>query len=295
MNKLLEIKNLSYWIDSQSAENYCKKILTDINFEIFEGEILAIIGESGAGKTSLAKLIAHISNVSNGKIVNSADPDIPLYSDKIQLLFQNNEDLINPRRKVRDIVADGSVNDSEINKVLSDVGIHHELLDRMGNQLSGGERQRVALARLLITMPKLLILDEPFSAQDFSSKVIFKNLLFNLNKGNNLTLVLITHEINVLKNFADRIIVMYGGHIIEIADCPNFFSCPQHPYSKFLINSSNYKLKRKDIMQTDISELTVCNYYSRCERRRAECIDRLNILDTECSTVYCNFPYGYQS
>jgi ABC-type dipeptide/oligopeptide/nickel transport system ATPase subunit len=295
MNKLLEIKNISYWINNTSFSKNRKKILEENTFDIFEGEILAIVGESGAGKSTLAKIIAGIISASSGVIITKIDLKENQNSKPIQLLFQNSEDLINPQRKVKDIIADRSEDDDNFKGVLSEVGVSSDLLYQLGYKVSGGERQRIGLARLLVTKPKLLILDEPFSAQDVVSKTVFKGLLIQLKTHNNLTLIVITHEINLLKDFADRVVVMYGGHIIEIADCHKFFTNPGHPYSRFLINSSNYKLERKDILQTNVDKLFICNYYSRCERRRDECTRRLDFINTEDSIVYCNFPYNQDS
>ena len=295
MDKLVEIKNISYWVNDASSLGNRKKILNEITFDIFEGEILSIVGESGAGKSTLAKIIAGIISASSGQIITKINLREKQNTETIQLLFQNDEDLINPQRKVKDIIADGTEDNNNFIEVLSEVGVRSELLDQFGYNVSGGERQRIGLARLLVTNPKLLILDEPFSAQDIISKAVFKDLLVQLNMHNKLTLIIITHEINLLENFVNRIAVMYDGRILEIADCHEFFTHPRHPYSRFLINSSNYKLERKDILQTDVNTPVVCNYYSRCERRRDECTKHLDLIKTQNSMVYCNFPYDKDS
>jgi len=171
---------------------------------------------------------------------------------------------------------------------MAETGIDKNLLDKLGYQLSGGERQRIGLARILLTEPELLILDEPFSAQDYPSKNNFIELINKLNTDGNLTIIIITHEINLLENLVDRITVMYGGRIVEISQTEKFFRSPGHPYSKFLLESGRYLLERKNIVIEEDGFEFACNYFNRCEKRKDDCLRVLVKTESEDQIVYCN-------
>lgn len=292
MNTLLEVKNICYSVDKSFG--FLKKrqklnIIKSLSSEFLEGEILAIVGESGCGKTTLAKLITGVLPIDSGEIVINVTKENR--SNPIQILFQNSEDLINPLRKCKSLLHDASANSDFILETVSNLDINPNLLNSWGYQLSGGERQRIALARLLLTNPKILILDEPFSAQDTKSKVNFIELLKNLNMKNNLTIVCITHDLELLNDFTDRIFVMYGGKIIESSKTSKYFTSPHHPYSKFLQESGMYKLKREDISFKGNNESKVCDYYERCERKTDICKISVTAAINDYSTTLCNHPY----
>jgi ABC-type dipeptide/oligopeptide/nickel transport system ATPase component len=161
----------------------------------------------------------------------------------------------------------------------------------LGYQISAGERQRIGLARLLLTNPELLILDEPFAAQDYASKEKIKEIVKNLNSEKKITIVCISHELNILKNLADRIVVMLAGKVVEISDSAHFFSRPRHPYSKYLIEADEYKLTANPKKLNDNTEMKICGFFSRCDRSSSLCKEKLEKHEDDYSITYCNHPY----
>lgn len=287
MNELLKIENVSYSVNDYS-EKKTIKIVENISLDIYRGEILGIVGESGCGKTTLAKLIASILKCSSGRINYYFNMSLKRKAKPAQILFQNSEELINPFRKINNILEDGSGSEKSFETILAETGVDKNLLTKLGFQLSGGERQRVGLARILLADPELLILDEPFSAQDFPSKNNFKELIIRLNSDGKLTTVIITHEMDLLENLADRIAVMYGGRIVEIAPAENFFQSPQHPYSKFLLESGKYILERQNIIIDEENHSSSCNYYNRCQKKKEDCLRMIKRNENKNHIVYCN-------
>ena len=240
---MIELNNIYYSVSNNlifSKNN--KFILSDISFTIEHGDILGIIGESGAGKTTLAKMVIGILKASSGVINYNS-----ISLNDIQILFQNSTDLINPYRKVESLLADTTNGDKEIiGELIGKVKLNKSILGKYAFQLSGGERQRIALARILATNPKLLIIDEPFSAQDFESQVNLMELFNELNSKSDLTILCISHDLEIMKKFPNKLIVMKDGKIVENGLTNEVVKSPQHQYTKFLFKAADYKLTSED-------------------------------------------------
>lgn len=245
--KLLEVKNLSYSVRGNKGDI---PILSDISFEMENNRILGISGESGSGKTTLGKLLAGILTYNKGSIdyhFKNAQKNKKIYP--VQILFQNNGEVLNPFRRVSDVVDEavtlrsGKIRASEKRiRLFYSLNFSQNLWDRKGYELSGGEQQRAALARLLAAEPELLILDEPFSAQDPESQLNFLNLFKKIKNDYNITLIIIAHNLRILRKLCDEIIIIYKGRLVETGKTEEIFISPKHPYTKFLLDSENYNL-----------------------------------------------------
>jgi peptide/nickel transport system ATP-binding protein len=251
---LLKVENISYSVENNEEKKKRFDILKNVSFEVESGEILGICGESGGGKSTLAKVIAGLIKPDSGKISLNSDSE-KRKSSAIQILFQNHGEILNPFRKVQSIVdealkisgVDKSNIEKERDNVLGSVGFPKELYNRRGMQLSGGEQQRAALARLLAVKPVLLILDEPFSAQDVESQLNLVNLFKRLNKEFNLTMICISHDLRILRNLANKVIILKDGEIVESGITNEVFDNPQKDYTKFLLSAEALDLSYEEL------------------------------------------------
>ena len=254
MNLILKAENLSYSVLQKNEE---KPILKNISFELERNSVLGISGESGSGKTTLGKIIVGILKPTAGKISYYFSGNHKRVSP-VQILFQNTGEIINPLRTIRSMIEapspegippsrDKSPPKGEtLEKLMKIVGIEKDLLNKRGYELSGGEQQRVALARVLAVKPELLILDEPFSAQDYESQENFLNLFLNLKKNLNITMICISHNLRIQRKLCDEIMIMYNGEIVEMNKSKELFENPMHQYTKFLLKAEKYDLSYEE-------------------------------------------------
>jgi len=257
MNNIIEVHNLSYSVRvKNSAGSLSEKvILEDISFTLQKEKVLGIAGESGSGKTTLAKVLAQILQPTSGNFtVNVSDDWKSQKTKPVQILFQNTGEILNPLRNINDIIYEAvqirfgkHELESEKRKILDSVNLIEKLWQRKGFELSGGEQQRAALARILSVQPEVLILDEPFSAQDPISQLNLLELLKSINKKYKITMICISHNLKVLRSLCNDVIVMYKGKIVESGEVKNIFENPQHAYTKFLLKAEDYKLKYDEI------------------------------------------------
>ena len=233
--------------------------LQNINLLIEERDCYAIVGESGSGKTTLANIILGIYKQDQGKILFHGK-EIKKYRTikerkLIQFVQQNPTSTLNPKKTIRDTLAlplkihnivKKKNLDSKIKELLSYVGLDSEFMIRYPDTLSGGQKQRVAIARALASEPKVLILDEPTSALDVIVQAKVLNLLLDIKNKFNLTYVFITHDLSVVRNIANKLVVMNRGKIEEYGETKDVFSNPQSQYTKELINAIPTVLESED-------------------------------------------------
>lgn len=250
---ILKAESLVYNADNSNSI----EIIKNISLEIERGKVIGISGESGSGKSTLAKLFCGILTPISGKITTNFSKDWSKSKPQpIQILFQNDGSLINPFRKVEDVLTESFVLKNNINKdystevknIFKTFGLKEELLNHKGSQLSGGEQQRIALARIIIVEPEILILDEPFSSQDVEAQLIILNLIKKLKSEFNFTIICVSHDLNILNHFADEIFIMNNGKIVESGITSEIFSNPKNDYTKFLLSAQSLKLNKEEIL-----------------------------------------------
>ena len=291
--------------------------VNDLNLSVEKGEIIAVAGESGCGKSTLASAICRLIPVASGEILfHGVDilklkgKKLKVYRQALQMIFQNPYSSLNPKKKVFDILKEPLDVNSElctysedfrplyefskdeiknlILQVAESVGLDENALKLYPHEFSGGQRQRIAIARALMMKPEFIIADEPVSALDVSIQAQIINLLLNLKKELDLTVIFISHDMNVIRQIADRVAIMYLGKIVEIGATDQVFKFPQHPYTRALLSAvpsfdkkdSNIILKGDLPSPTDLP--TGCKFHTRCQY----CMEKCKEEEPELKTFY---------
>ena len=244
---LLQLNNVYYKpkADTLLFEKRSDFELSDISLCIEKNEVTAIVGESGGGKTLLAKIMAGLIKPHSGSIELNLKRKSNI--SPIQILFQNNNELINPYRNVKDVLLYPANKIEMVKHYLNLLQLPETILTRKSGNLSGGERQRVGLARLLLAEPEILILDEPFSAQDIASQLNIKKILLDIKNELSLALVIISHTIKILENLADNLLVIKKGRILESGRFMDILASPAHEYTSFLLKAAEYDLSMQEL------------------------------------------------
>jgi oligopeptide/dipeptide ABC transporter ATP-binding protein len=294
---LLKIENLQKFFPVKGGlfqkEKVVVKAVDDVTFEVYPGETVGIVGESGCGKSTLAKTLLRLMDATDGKVVYNGQNINELngtnmhdFRKDMQIIFQDPYSSLNPRKTVRQILEEPLINLTNyskgerkaiIEKTIEDVGLNINHLNRFPHEFSGGQRQRIGIARALTVRPKLIVCDEAVSALDVSIQAQIINLLKNLQKKYQLTYIFISHDLGVVKHFCDRVVVMYLGKIVEIADKKSLFSQPSHPYTESLLSavpSISTKRKRqvlKGEVPSPMNPPSGCYFHTRCPEATEEC------------------------
>ncbi|WP_295531203.1 dipeptide ABC transporter ATP-binding protein [uncultured Thioclava sp.] len=227
------------------------RALHGISFALEQGKTLAIVGESGCGKSTLARILTLIDPANSGELLIegqridiTAQKITPELRAKVQIVFQNPYSSLNPRQKVGEVLTEPLIINTKMSAnerreraetMLEKVGLERRHYNRYPHMFSGGQRQRIAIARALMLNPKVLILDEPVSALDLSIQAQVLNLLKDLQDEFNLTYAFISHDLSVVRYFADEVMVMKDGEVVEHAPRDAIFANPQHEYTRTLL------------------------------------------------------------
>jgi oligopeptide transport system ATP-binding protein len=251
--KLLEIKNLKQYFNPGKPNMV--KAVDDISFDIYKGETLGLVGESGCGKSTTGRTIIRLYDATDGQVLFEGDDvhgkknrsQLKKFNRKMQMIFQDPYASLNPRLKVQDIIAEGidihglaSSKEERLRKVhelLETVGLNKEHAGRYPHEFSGGQRQRIGIARALAVDPDFIIADEPISALDVSIQAQVVNLMQQLQKEKGLTYLFIAHDLSMVKYISDRIGVMYFGKLVELAPSDALYKNPLHPYTQSLLSA----------------------------------------------------------
>jgi peptide/nickel transport system ATP-binding protein len=247
---LLEVENLSKRFTVSGGVVHA---VTDVSFSVGKGETLSLVGESGCGKSTTGRALLGIPSPDAGAVrldgvdLMTAPPRAAAAARrKAQMIFQDARASLNPRRTVKDLVAEGLViagvpreeTRRRVAEMLHAVGLDpHTVADRRAAEFSGGQCQRIAIARAMVMRPSLLICDEPVASLDVSVQAQVVNLLADMRRDHGLALVFISHDLGVVRSISDRVAVMYLGRIVEIGEVARLFAAPAHPYTRALLDS----------------------------------------------------------
>lgn len=274
------------------------KAVDGVSFDIFKGETLGLVGESGCGKTTCGRTILGLYPVTEGEIeyegknvTNLKKNDQIWFKKRAQMIFQDPYASLDPRMTVESIIAEGMENfglyqkteerRERIYELLQLVGLNKEHASRFPHEFSGGQRQRIGIARALAVDPEFIVCDEPISALDVSIQAQVVNLLIRLQRELKLTYLFIAHDLSMVKHISDRVGVMYMGHIVELASSNELYANPRHPYTKALLSAipipdpekenSKVVLPLEGEVGSPINCGPGCRFASRCKSATEKC------------------------
>lgn len=266
------------------------KAVNGVSFDIAKGEAMGLVGESGCGKSTVARLLTKLTAASGGAVTvggedilrrGSAPQELSI-KRMVQLVFQDPVSALDPRMSLgqslaaplaRHGIRNREERSARVRKVLIEVGLDSSFTEKMPGHCSGGQLQRAVIARALLLNPQFLILDEPTSALDASLRTLVLNLLVTLRRQFNLTLLMISHDLNVVRFLCDKIAVMYLGEIVEFSPTENLFAFPKHPYTRGLIAASCLTMSEGGAAKNDpvkgeppspLNPPKGCHFHPRC-------------------------------
>ena len=290
----------------------------NVSLAIMPGETLGLVGESGCGKSTLGRCMVRLYKISSGtmrfngqNITKKSMREMRSLRKELQVVFQDPYASLNPRRRVRDLIAEPlrvhtkltekQVAD-RIAELLNLVGLQPDHALRFPHEFSGGQRQRIGIARAIALEPKLIVLDEPVSALDVSVQAQIVNLLADLQERLNLTYVFIAHDLSVVRQVSTRIAVMYLGSIVELGNADEIFINPAHPYTQALISAvpvpdvTKQGTRKRIVLSGDvpspIDPPSGCRFHPRCPVAQDRCkMERPALIENSLgNAVACHFP-----
>ena len=291
MEPILSVKNLKKYFPVYGGIFLRRRgwiyAVDDVSFDVYPGETLGLVGESGCGKTTLGRCIMGLYSANGGSInfqgrtMESLDSrQLKAMRTRMQMIFQDPFESLNSRHTVREILEEKyriqgcfkKDTGNALAELLETVGLSPSALARFPHEFSGGQRQRIGIARAITLKPELIVCDEPVSALDVSIQSQILNLLLKLQEDMGLTYLFISHDLSVVRHMSDRIAVMYLGRIVEMADREDLFSLPSHPYTKALLSAIPIAdpdaSKNRIILQGEIpspeNPPQGCRFHTRC-------------------------------
>jgi peptide/nickel transport system ATP-binding protein len=267
------------------------RAVEDVSFDIYPGETVGLVGESGCGKTTTGRLITRLIEPTAGavwfngrEITKARGRSLRPLRREMQMMFQDPYSSLNPRKTVGQIISTpfqihktpGDTN-KQVRELMARVGLNPEHYNRYPHEFSGGQRQRIGVARALALRPKLIVCDEPVSALDVSIQAQILNLLQSLQEEFGLTYLFISHDLGVVRHLSDRVVVMYLGHVVEVAGADDLYDDPKHPYTAALLSAvpkshGEAASEERIVLTGDVpspsNPPTGCVFHPRCPKAR---------------------------
>lgn len=287
--------------------------INGVDIDVKRGETLCVVGESGCGKSTVARMVMGLLHPSGGeirydgaRIDNLGSRQLLPYRRRMQMIFQNPYASLNPRMSIQQTLEeplrfhhpdwDRHQILDKIGEVMASVGIDPEWGKRFGHEFSGGQRQRIAIARALAVEPEFIVADEPISALDVSIQAQVLNLLMDAQETHHLTYLFITHDLAVVEHFGTRVVVMYLGRVCEVAETGILFERPRHPYTQALMSAiPRLEDERPDHIKlsgevpTPVNLPSGCVFHGRCPHANDRCRHEVpQLLETQGSEVACH-------
>ncbi|MDO5022836.1 MAG: dipeptide ABC transporter ATP-binding protein [Eubacteriales bacterium] len=319
MNNILEVKNLKTYFPVREGVirktvGYVRAV-DDVSFDVKPRRVFALVGESGCGKSTTGLSVVRLIKPTSGQIIFEGE-DLSKLSEEqmrlkrrdMQFIFQNPYASLNPRMNVYQLLAEPlkthfnlspKEQDKKILDMLDKIGMTEDQLWRYPHQFSGGQKQRISIARALITKPRFVVADEPVSALDVSIQAQVINLLIALQKEMQLSMVFISHDLNVVRFISQDLAVMYLGSIMERGDTRLIYEHPMHPYSRALLDAvpklePGKKQKRSHLkgeVPNPANPPKGCPFSPRCERAKDICFkEKPQLLEYKDRFVACHYP-----
>lgn len=318
---ILSIRNLSkdFRIRGGSFLEKPKTLhaLSDVSVDVYEGETLGIIGESGCGKSTFGRCIVKLHKASSGEIIYNGEdivgktgPELKKLRKDLQIIFQDPYSSLDPRKTAGETIeepmtvhnmADPKTRKEKVLSLMREVGLDIQHTHRFPHEFSGGQRQRINVARALALEPRIIVCDEPVSALDVSVQAQVLNLLNDLQKAHELTLIFISHDLSVIRHVSDRIAIMYLGKIVELCKAEEIYTDPLHPYTKALLSAipPESPFEKKERIQlvgeipSPIGERKGCSLATRCpyvmDRCRVETPELLEVKEGHRAACFLYF------
>ena len=295
---LVQVKNLCKYFHISRKETL--KAVDDLSFDIYKGETVSLVGESGCGKSTTGRCMIKLYDPTSGEVLYDGKDIFKMsreehkgFCKKVQMIFQNPYSSLNPRMTVKEIVGEGLKQhgmpgkevDAKVETLLETVGLNKDHMSRFPHEFSGGQRQRIGIARALSVDPEFIICDEPISALDVSIQAQVINMLKELQEKRGLTYLFIAHDLSVVKYISDRVVVMYLGTMVETAETEELYSNPMHPYTQALLSAipeadpkkarENQRIPIKGEIPSPINPKNCCRFAERCQYATERCFKEM--------------------